>query len=275
MQPFYGEDLSHLHHAGSAAGAVPVTDPVRAGEAPPPLTRATLREGVRALAARDGGLARIVAAHGPPPLWARPQGFPTLVRIVLEQQVSLASAATLFARVRGELGGRVTPAAVLAAGEAGLRSLGLTRQKARYVHGLAEHVAGGALPLAELARLPDDRAAERLVRVPGIGPWTAGIYLLMALRRPDVWPPGDLALHRALARLLGRPEPPAADEAAALARRWRPWRAVAARILWHGYLAERGARAPRTRPSGPHPAGGPSTDARSAGAGGHRAARKP
>ncbi|HEX2189258.1 MAG TPA: hypothetical protein VHG51_10195, partial [Longimicrobiaceae bacterium] len=136
--------------------------------------------------------------------------------------------------------GRVTPAAVRAAGEPGLRALGLTRQKARYVRALAEHVADGSLPLPELARLPDERATELLVRVPGIGPWTAGIYLLMALRRPDVWPPGDLALHRAMGRLHDRPPPPA-DEAAALARRWRPWRAVAARILWQGYLAERAA----------------------------------
>ncbi|HWK88887.1 MAG TPA: hypothetical protein VNP72_02805, partial [Longimicrobium sp.] len=122
--------------------------------APAALTRVSLLQGVRALAARDAGLAAIVERHGPPPLWARPRGFATLARIILEQQVSLASAATLYARVERELGG-MTPAAVAAVGRPGLQALGLTRQKAAYVAGLAEHVAAGVLPLATLHRLPD------------------------------------------------------------------------------------------------------------------------
>jgi DNA-3-methyladenine glycosylase II len=203
-----------------------------------PLPRATLHDAVRALAARDAGLARIVARHGPPPLWARPRGFATLARIILEQQVSLASAATLYARVAGTIGG-MTPERVDAVGAAGLQALGLTRQKARYVATLADRVATGALPLAALARMSDDEAEALLRDVPGIGPWTARIYLLMALRRPDVWPPGDLALHRAMARLHDRPDMPGSAEATQLAEGWRPWRAVAARILWHGYLADR------------------------------------
>jgi DNA-3-methyladenine glycosylase II len=207
--------------------------------APVTLTRATLLRGVRELAARDEGLAAIVARHGPPPMWGRPRGFATLVRIILEQQVSLASAATLFARVERGLGGAMTPAAVRAAGVAGLQALGLTRQKAGYVATLAGHVADRSLPLSTLARLPDADVAETLVRLPGIGPWTSSIYLLMALRRPDVWPPGDLALHRAMARLPGHARLPTSPEAAAWALRWRPWRAVAARILWHAYLSDR------------------------------------
>jgi len=205
------------------------------------LGRATLLEGVRELTARDARLLRIVERYGPPPLWARPSGFTTLVRIILEQQVSLASAAALFERLERSLDGGVTPASVIAAGRPGLQALGVTRQKARYACELAERVASGALPLTTLGRLSDDEVAERLIGVPGIGPWTAGIYLLMALRRPDVWPPGDLALHKALARLRGRRELPTSEEARAFARRWSPWRAVAARILWHGYLAERAA----------------------------------
>ncbi|HEU0012336.1 MAG TPA: hypothetical protein VFQ45_01560 [Longimicrobium sp.] len=204
----------------------------------PVLTRASLLVGVRELAARDAGLADVVARHGPPPLWARPRGFATLVRIILEQQVSLASGAAMFAKLDRALGG-VTPATVAAAGMAGLQALGVTRQKAGYLCVLAERVASGELPLGTLHRLPDERAAELLVRVPGIGPWTAGIYLLMALRRPDVWPPGDLALHKALGRMLGGEHIPTSDEAAAHAERWRPWRAVAARILWHAYLCDR------------------------------------
>lgn len=206
--------------------------------APTSLTRATLLQGVRELSARDAGLAAIVARHGPPPMWGRPRGFATLVRIILEQQVSLASGAAMFARLERELGG-VTPAAVRAAGVAGLQTLGVTRQKAAYLTVLAERVADGSLPLARLARLPDAEAAELLVRIPGIGPWTASIYLLMALRRPDVWPPGDLALHKAMARLPGIDAVPSSEQAAAWALRWQPWRAVAARILWHGYLSDR------------------------------------
>jgi len=206
--------------------------------APTSLTLATLRQGVRELAARDTGLAAIVARHGPPPMWGRPRGFATLVHIILEQQVSLASAAAMFAKLERALGG-VTPATVRVAGVAGLLALGVTRQKAGYIATLAGRVADGSLPLATLARLPDAEAAEMLVRVPGIGPWTASIYLLMALRRPDVWPPGDLALHKAMARLPGIDAMPTSEEAARWALRWQPWRAVAARILWHGYLSER------------------------------------
>ena len=203
------------------------------------LTRATLLDGVRELTARDARLSRIVERHGPPPLWARPRGFATLVRIILEQQVSLASAAALFKRLERALDGGVTPAAVRAAGAPGLQALGLTWQKAGYVHDLAERVTSGTLPLATLGRLADDEAAALLTGIRGVGPWTASIYLLMALRRPDVWPPGDLALHKALERLCGRWRVPTSEEACALARRWQPWRAVAARILWHGYLSDR------------------------------------
>jgi DNA-3-methyladenine glycosylase II len=128
---------------------------------------------------------------------------------------------------------------VLALGEVGLRRLGFTRQKARYAVELAARVWDGSLPLTRLHLLSDDAAGERLREVPGIGPWTASMYLLMALRRPDVWPPGDLALHKAIGRLDGMRAIPSTPEATAIAERWRPLRAVAARILWHGYLAER------------------------------------
>jgi len=153
--------------------------------------------------------------------------------------VSLASAATLLARVTRELGGAFTAEAVASAGADGLRRLGLTRQKAAYVAGLAERVRDGRLRLASLARLDDDAARARLLEVPGVGPWTAGVYLLMALRRPDVWPPGDLALHRAMVAACGLPSPPTSEAAARVAARWAPWRAVAARVLWHGYLEGR------------------------------------
>ncbi len=202
------------------------------------LTRASLATAVQELAARDAGLARIVATHGPPPLWARAQGFVTLVRIILEQQVSLQSAVTLYARLAVGLGD-VTPATVLAVGADGLRGHGLTRQKASYLIALADRVSTGALPLRELGAQSDAVAATLLQSVPGIGPWSACVYQMMALRRPDVWPPGDLALHKAMQQMRGLPAMPSTDAATQLAEAWAPWRAVAARILWHGYLAER------------------------------------
>jgi DNA-3-methyladenine glycosylase II len=206
------------------------------------LTRTTLQAGVQELIARDRNLARIVEEFGPPPLWARPRGFPTLVRIILEQQVSLASAAALFARLERDFDGSLTPQRVAALGEPALLSIGFTRQKARYVVGLASGIADGSVSLERIARLDDAEAGNALVQIPGIGPWTAGVYLLMALRRPDVWPPGDLGLHKSMAEVRRLRAVPTSDEAAAFALRWRPWRAVAARLLWHSYLGRRAKR---------------------------------
>ena len=217
---------------------------------PPGLNRASLLAGVNELVARDRQLARIVDEFGPPPLWARPRGFPTLVRIILEQQVSLASASALYAKLDRHFEGKLTPARVLASGEAALLSLGVTRQKARYLVGLAARLESGAVSLERIARMPDASAGATLVQIPGIGPWTAGVYLLMALRRPDVWPPGDLGLHQSMAEIRGSSVVPTSDAAAAFAMRWRPWRAVAARLLWHSYLSRREYRIPGTRAPG-------------------------
>jgi DNA-3-methyladenine glycosylase II len=208
---------------------------------PERLTTISLTRAVRELVRRDRALARVVANHGPPPLWSRRPGFATLVRIILEQQVSLASAAALYRRVAKELPLGWTPTSVQAVGESGLRGRGLTRQKARYVAELAARVVDGRLSFSTLARADDEAVRTQLGSVPGIGPWTASIYLLMALGRPDVWPVGDLALHKALATLRDLPSIPSSDQAARFASRWAPYRAVAARILWHSYLAERKA----------------------------------
>ncbi len=209
---------------------------------PGPLDVRSLVAAVRELSARDAGLAAIVERHGPPPLWARRGGFRTLARMILEQQVSLKSAATLFRRLDRELAGGIRAATIVAAGERGLRARGLTRQKAAYFVALARAVEGRDLRFSELQRMPDTDARAALEAVRGIGPWTSGIYLLLVLRRPDVWPPGDLALHVALGRLRRQNRVPRSAEAAAYAERWRPWRSVAARILWHDYLSERPAR---------------------------------
>lgn len=203
------------------------------------LTRASLLRGVDELVERDALLAAVVARYGPPPLWDRPRGFPTLVRIILEQQVSLASAAALFARLQAAIGAAVLPADVQRLGASGLQALGFTRQKARYVAGLAQLLVAGNVSLEQIARLPDAEADQALIAIPGIGPWTSGVYLLMALRRPDVWPPGDLGLHKSMAEIHGLENMPTSAEASAFAQKWHPWRSVAARLLWHSYLSRR------------------------------------
>ena len=201
-----------------------------------PMSRRGLLTAVRALASRDPDLAGIAAAIGPPPLWEREPGFGTLIHIILEQQVSLASARAAFTRLL-LAANPLTPDSFQQLDDGALRAIGFSRQKAGYCRGLAEAVASGQLDLEALTRLDDDRARSSLVRVKGIGPWTADIYLLMALRRTDIWPVGDLALAVALRRLKGLPANPTQAEMQAMAAGWRPWRAVAARLLWHYYLS--------------------------------------
>ena len=205
----------------------------------PPLTRRSLAGAVAHLIGRDPRLAQVVRTHGAPPLWARPPGFATLVRIILEQQVSLTSARAVYGRVAKHLPGGWTTTAVLHEGAMRLMARGITRQKAGYIVALAARIERGELVLRSLGCAHDDHVHQQLIASPGIGPWTAGIYLLMALRRPDVWPPGDLALQKALGQLLAAGRPLTSDEAVRWAARWAPYRAVAARILWRGYLGER------------------------------------
>ncbi len=200
--------------------------------------------GARALQDRDQDLARIVKRLGVPPLWGRRPGFPTLVRIILEQQVSLAAARSLYRRLLGRLGD-MTAESMCAMGERGLREFGLTRQKARYCHGLAARIVEGSLDLSAVAALPDAAGRSILLSIPGLGPWSVDIYYLMALRRPDVWPEGDLALASALREVKRMRDLPSRENQRAIAARWSPWRSVAARLLWAHYLEARGQYSPR------------------------------
>jgi DNA-3-methyladenine glycosylase II len=175
---------------------------------------------------------------GEPPLWARRPGFPTLVRIILEQQVSLVAAQSLYRRLVHTLGG-MSAERIHGTGESGLRALGLTRQKARYCHGLAARILEGSLDLSSVAALPDAEGRSMLLAVPGLGPWSVDIYYLMALRRPDVWPEGDLALASALREVKRLRDLPGREEQREIAARWSPWRSIAARLLWAHYLAGR------------------------------------
>ena len=174
-------------------------------------------------------------------MWARRPGFATLARIMLEQQVSLASASAAYARLKRGLG-RVTAESVAAATLSQLQRHGLTRQKAAYCHNLAQLTVTGALDLGRLVHADDAVVRQTLLEIRGIGPWSAEIYLLMALGRPDVWPDGDLALREAARQVKGMRARPTDDRLRRLAQRWRPWRSVAARILWHHYLCDRRAR---------------------------------
>jgi DNA-3-methyladenine glycosylase II len=207
---------------------------------PAALDAARLAQGGAYLCAADPDLARIYAELGLPPLWERPPGFPTLVWIILEQQVSLASARAAYTRLQQALG-QITPEAFLQLGDAELKAIGFSRQKTGYCRGLARLIADGALDLERLAEMDDASARAALIGVKGIGAWTADIYLLMCLLRPDIWPAGDLALAAAIQELKGLPSRPDAAEMERLSRPWRPWRAVAARFLWAFYLRERGA----------------------------------
>jgi len=207
-----------------------------------PLSRRGLLDAVGALTHQDEDLARITSTYGPPPLWERERGFHTLVHIILEQQVSLASAKAAYDRLLAAVD-TLTPANFLRLSDTQLRRIGFSRQKTRYGRELAMAVTENRLDLAGLERLDDRDARAQLMQVKGIGTWTADIYLLMVLRRPDIWPRGDLALEIAIQRVKGWTRRPTPDEARQISESWRPWRAVAARLLWHFYLSERQAPA--------------------------------
>ncbi len=202
------------------------------------LSEANLPGAVDELAAQDADLARLVSVVGYPPLWAREPGFATLVLMILEQQVSLASARATFVRLEA-VAGDITPAALLALDAPQLRAAGLSRQKSGYVRGLAAAVEQGTFDPELLTTLDDQSVRARLTALKGVGAWTAELYLLMALRRPDAWPAGDLALASALQQVKRLEQRPTAALQIALAAPWRPWRAVAARLLWHFYLTRR------------------------------------
>lgn len=208
---------------------------------PEALTEETVAKAARLLARRDTDLASILKTLGPPPLWARPPGFSTLVKIILEQQVSLASAASLFARLKKNTT-PFRPARMIELGEAHLRSLGLTRQKTAYCLHLAESLTMKRLRLSQLSLMSDADVKATLMEIKGLGAWSADVYLLMVLRRPDIFPATDLALMSAVTELKQLSRRVDTNQLLKLAERWRPYRSVAARMLWQYYLARRERR---------------------------------
>ena len=194
---------------------------------------------VRACAelSNDPHLRIIHETYGVPPLWDREPGFATLLQIILEQQVSLASAKACFDKLAACLGD-VTPGALLSLTDADLRTVGFSRQKTAYARHLSEALLDKRLDLDGLHLRSDAEVKSELLKLKGIGEWTSDIYLLMALLRPDVMPKGDIALHSAWHRLSGEPRP-TSEDFLVIAERWKPYRSVAARLLWHFYLSER------------------------------------
>jgi len=188
---------------------------------------------------QDPDLAQAVSRWGKPPFWTHAPGFPGIVLAILSQQVSLESAQAAYTKLENAIGS-INPEEFLSLDDCALRAIGFSRQKASYVRGLAQEISASEFDLDDLEAMDNELARKRLIEVRGIGPWTADTYLLFALRRSDAWPSGDLALEKAIQELKGLATIPGSEDADRIAEQWRPWRAVAARILWHHYLCERG-----------------------------------
>ena len=217
------------------------------------LDSSSFTQACRLLADEDEALRKIIERHGLPEFWAREPGFPTLVWLILEQQVSLESGAAVYERLH-RLAGSVTPESISDLEIPEMRQIGVTRQKASYLRALAVAVNQGGLDLDGLDILPLEEARGRLLDIRGIGPWTADAYLLSALRHPDVFPVGDRALQVGTGETLGMSHAPGPEELEILSEPWKPVRAAAARIIWHGYLTDRGRVEP-TDPTIEHRAG--------------------
>ena len=202
-----------------------------------PLAPRSLILHAKTLASRCPHLAIVHEKYGPPPLWDRPQGFSTLLQIILEQQVSLASAKACFDKLCRRVGD-VTPESLLRSTDAELKTDGFSRQKTSYARHLAEAMIANRIDFASLNSMHDADVKIELIKLKGVGEWTSDIYLLMAMLRPDVMPKGDVALHTAWHKLSNEPRP-TSDEFLVIAERWKPYRSVAARMLWHFYLSER------------------------------------
>ena len=201
------------------------------------LTKKTLHYATDLLCERDNDLNQIVEKNGYPPLWARHANFSTLVQIILEQQVSLSSAQATLTKLKSVVS-PLTAEKILKLGSSDLRKLGFTRQKASYTTDLAQSIVSKEISLNKIAKLDPESAREELTKIRGIGPWSADIYLLMALRHADIWPQNDLALITAIVQVKRLRKKPSVNRIENITSNWRPWRSVAARLLWHYYLSK-------------------------------------
>lgn len=198
------------------------------------LTAEQMRESLDALAAIEPGIAAGLARHGYPDTRIRERGHVTMLRTIIGQQVSVASAAAIWGRLEAAVGADMDPKALAAASDEDLRAVGLSRQKMSYVRSLGELVATGEVDFAHLPE-DDEEAIALLTKIKGIGRWSAEIYLLFAEGRGDIWPAGDLAVQIEVGELLGHAERPSEKLVREVAEAWRPHRGAAAIFAWHHY----------------------------------------
>lgn len=200
----------------------------------PPLDQQQIDNALQQLALQDDDVARGLALVGIPPPRIRPAGFITLLSIVISQQLATTAAAAIRARVENLLG-QVTPERFLDIDDQALRDVGLSWRKIEYGNGLASAILSGELNLQTLLELPDEEAIKAITALRGFGRWSAEIYLMFSLNRPDVFPADDLALLVALQRLKGLESKPTPKQARGLIEHWAPWRSAGSLFLWHYY----------------------------------------
>jgi DNA-3-methyladenine glycosylase II len=192
----------------------------------------------KGLAKKDAHLKSILEQYSYPPMWTRPASFATLIHIILEQQVSLASARAAFEKLKSKIG-IITPQKLLALSDEEMRACYFSRQKTVYARHLATTIISGQLNLKKLSSGHDDDIRVTLKQVKGIGDWTVDVYLLFALQRSDVFPVGDLAMMNAFREIKQTPKHVSKEEIIIMAEAWRPHRSVATMLLWHYYIKTR------------------------------------
>lgn len=206
--------------------------------APRVFTAANFRRICNELAKKDKHLASIIQEHGHPPMWTRKPTFQTLILFILEQQVSLAAAYAAFEKLRQKIG-YVTPAKILAMTDEELRSCYFSRQKIVYARELAAAVKSRRFSIKEMASLPDEEVRKKMIVLKGIGHWTIDVYLMHCLQRTDLFPLGDIALVNSLKETKNLPKDTSHPKMLEIAEAWRPYRTIAAMILWHAYIKKR------------------------------------
>jgi DNA-3-methyladenine glycosylase II len=193
------------------------------------------------LSRKDKALRSIIKQHGYPPMWTRPATFQSLILFILEQQVSLASAYAAFKKLKERIG-YVTPSKILSLSDAGLRACYFSRQKIVYARELATAIQNKQLILKQLSDKHEDEIRQELKKIKGIGDWTADVYLMHALQRTDLFPLGDIALVNSLKEVKQLHPKTTKEEMLKIAEPWRPYRTIAAMILWHAYIKKRGIK---------------------------------
>lgn len=202
------------------------------------------------LSRKDKDLAAVIEQYGYPPMWTRPNSFETLVHFILEQQVSLASALAALEKLRERIG-QITPERLLQLNDADLRECYFSRQKIIYVKSLAKAIIDNQIDLEEMNTLSDALVREKLIALKGIGNWTIDVYLMFVLRHTDIFPIGDLAVRNAFKAVKGPAKDFLKEEILDMADIWKPYRTIAAMILWHYYLKTRVSNPGKNNFSGP------------------------